>query len=87
MIIDGLFRVLPLGVAGALLSLSGCSNDFGQPCELPQTEEFRRACETVAGDQDEEEQDTQVISESKASCAGLTACPMARCRNLPPWAR
>lgn len=69
MTIDGLIRTLPFGAAGAVLGLLGCSNDFGQPCELPQTEEFRRACETVAPDPNAEERDTEVISESKASCA------------------
>lgn len=52
------------------LLASGCENSFGQPCTLPKTEQFRRACSaTVSEEPAEEAGETDVQMESQASCA------------------
>jgi hypothetical protein len=61
-------RLTMLVALGAVFGLSGCETDFGQPCELPQTKEFRQACDPVA-DQSEEDDENAVQTQSKASCA------------------
>lgn len=61
---------LPLLVALAAGSgLVGCETDFGQPCELPQTKEFRQACDAVPAEPNESSAENQPQVESKASCA------------------
>ena len=57
-----------LALGGLVGNLGGCSNDFGQPCDLPQTEEFRRACQS-APPEEGEVNENQVVRETKASCA------------------
>ena len=59
--------IVILGGLAALLA-SGCDTGFGQPCTLPKTEEFRRACNPPVDDgADAGMNDVQ--SESKATCA------------------
>lgn len=55
----------------AVLWLSACETGFGQPCDLPQTEEFRSACSATAPAEDETSGDEsgEIQKESKASCA------------------
>ncbi len=52
-----------------LLSLAslwiGCDTGFGQPCSLPETEEFRRACQPS----EVEGNDAGISVASKPSCA------------------
>ncbi len=70
--VDALTRYAALAVASAsAVWAAGCSNDFGQPCELPQTEEFRQACSTTATEAEGESSGsgTEIEMESKASCA------------------
>jgi len=51
-------------------SALGCDTGFGQPCSLPKTEEFRRACNPVAADENQEDAGPNDPSqESRASCA------------------
>lgn len=52
------------------LVASGCENSFGQPCTLPKTEQFRRACSPVPVEDDgEEDGENDVVMQSEASCA------------------
>jgi len=51
------------------LLASGCENSFGQPCTVPKTEQFRRACSPTPDDGEEETGENDVQMESKASCA------------------
>jgi hypothetical protein len=46
---------------------AGCSTGFGEPCEVPQTVEFRRACTTFQGEDDGTGSAVQM--QSSASCA------------------
>ena len=46
---------------------SSCDTGFGQPCKLPETADFRRACMTVEAEEADDE--NAVIMESQASCA------------------
>lgn len=50
---------------------SGCETTFGEPCTLPKTEQFRRACSPVPAEDDGEANDGEnaVVQESQASCA------------------
>ncbi len=57
-----------LGCLAALL-VTGCDTGFGQPCTLPKTEEFRRACNPAPKDPNMDAGINEVQSESKASCA------------------
>jgi hypothetical protein len=59
---------LALAAAPMLLALGGCETGFGEPCELPQTEEFRSACKPpeVGEEQDD---NGGVVSQVKSSCA------------------
>ena len=49
-----------------LLSV-GCDSGFGQPCVIPKTEVFRKACSTV--DNEEIADENEIMMESRASCA------------------
>ncbi len=60
--------IVTLGVVLAALS-TGCDTSFGQPCTLPKTEEFRRACNPAPVDDDADAGLNEVQTESKASCA------------------
>lgn len=51
------------------LLTSGCENSFGQPCTLPTTEQFRRACSPAPSEPDDEVDENEVQMESQASCA------------------
>ncbi|MCA9539865.1 MAG: hypothetical protein KC620_13300 [Myxococcales bacterium] len=57
---------LLLVAAGGVLS--GCENTFGEPCTLPTSEEFRRACDPAASEE-ESDDENRVRMDSKASCA------------------
>lgn len=59
--------VLLLTALGLLAS--GCENSFGQPCTLPKTEQFRRACSPVPAEDGQEAGENEVQMESQASCA------------------
>jgi len=47
---------------------TGCDSSFGQPCTLPKTEQFRRACSPVPVEE-EETDENDIETESQASCA------------------
>ncbi|MBU0554083.1 hypothetical protein KKF91_19835 [Myxococcota bacterium] len=51
----------------SLFLLAGCDTGFGQPCSLPQTEEFRQACQ--AGEAQDTEDGGAIQQESLPSCA------------------
>lgn len=48
---------------------AGCDSSFGQPCTLPKTEQFRRACSPVPVEEDEEASENDIETLSQASCA------------------
>ncbi len=59
-----------LPIAGYILILlaqSGCSTGFGEPCTIPQTPQFRQACNTISDDVGET--GSAIEMESRASCA------------------
>ncbi len=60
-----------IAIFGALLGVAatGCDTSFGQPCTLPETEEFRKACSPPPKDPNADAGINDVQSESKASCA------------------
>ncbi len=63
-----LLTALLLPAVGVLTS--GCENSFGEPCTVPKTEQFRRACSPTPTDADDEEPgENDVQMESQASCA------------------
>jgi len=62
-------RLSVLVALAAAFGLSACDTDFGQPCELPQTKEFRQACNPTTDTSEGEDDDSVVQSQSKASCA------------------
>ena len=58
--------------APMLLALSGCETGFGEPCELPQTEEFRSACKPPDVAEDPNDNGSTgggVETKVKSSCA------------------
>ena len=50
-----------------LLLQSGCSTGFGDPCTVPQTPQFRQACNTISDDV--EDDGSAIETQSSASCA------------------
>lgn len=60
--------VFHLGLFGVVVGALGCDTGFGQPCTLPKTEEFRRACDP-APDQSADAGESGVVKDSKPSCA------------------
>ena len=60
-------RLLCLATPLVLMGPIGCDSGFGQPCVIPKTEAFRRACTTVANGEEEGENEIQM--DSKATCA------------------
>lgn len=61
---------LLLLAGGALTATSGCDTGFGQPCTLPKTDEFRRACNPAPEDPNAEPAgENDIVRDSKASCA------------------
>lgn len=57
--------VLLAGGATLVVAATGCDTGFGQPCDLPKTEEIRAACNPAEVDNE----DDDIQRESKASCA------------------
>lgn len=51
------------------LLASGCENSFGEPCTLPKTEQFRRACSPAPADDANESDENDIEQSSQASCA------------------
>jgi hypothetical protein len=51
-----------------LVGSGGCDTGFGQPCDLPQTPQIRAACEEAPAE-DGEQNDNDIVTESKPSCA------------------
>ncbi len=59
---------LCLGVSALVGGLAGCSTGFGEPCDIPKVEEFRRACSPApSGGADAGA--GEIDRSSKASCA------------------
>lgn len=50
----------------SILFIAGCDTGFGQPCTLPNTEEFRLACQVG---EDQSKGDAGIVQESLPSCA------------------
>ena len=50
-----------------LLTSGGCSTGFGEPCTIPQTPQFRQACNTISDDGQDD--GSAIEMESSASCA------------------
>ena len=62
------YRFVILLAIGALGAALGCDSGFGQPCAIPQTESFRRAC-NVQATGEEEAAENEIQMESYATCA------------------
>lgn len=58
---------LPFLALGLLAS--GCENTFGEPCSIPKTEQFRRACSPAPAENEAENGENSVDQSSQASCA------------------
>ena len=58
---------MPLVLLGlsALLFMSACDTGFGQPCNFPENEKLKEACENSNGTEEEE----GTVKKFKASCA------------------
>lgn len=67
---------LALGAWG--LFGAGCDTGFGQPCTLPKTEQFRRACSQAPGD---DAGTSEIERSSKPSCAvsNFAGCETSVC--------
>lgn len=59
---------LCLGGALTAVALVGCDTGFGEPCTLPKTEQFRRAC-SQAPQADGGVGSSEIETSSKPSCA------------------
>ncbi len=59
---------LVLGLSAVVVLGAGCDTGFGQPCDIPKVEAFRRACSPAPSD-GADGGTSDIDRESKASCA------------------